>query len=523
MRLKLGLKSLSVVLLLSLAACAKYDFAPVEAEGSKLTEEPGTDDSVVVTPPELVQIQSAQMKLGSSQATFSQDRLDENRTVVTFQAVNQNGEYLNNLTSGNVTLQENGVAIPSFTMTSNPQSSRRTVDIAFLIDVTCSMNPTIASAKTRVIDFINASRAAGYHTRMCLSTFGDYTVRKCDRFYDNDPSKPETQAQVDELISEVNGLSAGCGAADPGGRDLDENPLQAVMDVENAPWAQGSQRFGILLTDAGFLYGPQNPGSLGSNAPVYTNVLASLARSQMNLFAATPSRAGYERNFGSNLGIIPASNGEHFPYLDLVNGTITLNTILNRIMLRVQTTYALEFVADQVPGLNPALPLNQRTFTVSLVNGTTETVRVTGATSNLPTGRAEYKKKWKLSDKDIDLSSLIVKINGNRVTSGFSIVNGEIVFNSAPVRGATIEVTYAYASLIDSLQTSPVVLPANEDLNKIAVFLNGKKVTGTYVRFEKNLEGEWMMLLNPAALTNSDPFGIRANGGVLEVKVFRVQ
>lgn len=521
MCLKLGVKGLSVVMFLGLAACAKYDFAPVEAEGQKLVDEPG--EPVVVNPPELVQIQSAQMKLGASAASFNQDSLDSNRTTVTFQAVNANGEYLNNLTSSQVTLRENGVNVPAFSMTSNPQSSRRTVDIAFLIDVTCSMNPTIASAKTRVINFINSSRAAGYHTRMCLSTFGDYTVRKCDRFYDNDPSKPDTQAQVDELISEVNGLSAGCGAADPGGRDLDENPMQAVMDVESAPWAQGSQRFGILLTDAGFLYGPQNPGALGSNAPVYTNVLASLARSQINLFAATPSRAGYERNFGTNQGIIPASNGEHFPYADLVNGTVNLNTILNRIMLRVQTTYALEYVSDDVAGLNPALPLNQRTFTVSLVGGTTETVRVTGSTSTLPTGRAEYKKKWKLSDKDIDMSSLIVSVNGSRVNSGFSIVNGEIVFAQAPARGAKIEVTFAYASLIDSLQTSPVVLNAKEDLNKIAVFLNGVKVNGTYVRFEKNLEGQWMMLLNASALTENDPFDIRKNGGVLEVKVFRVQ
>lgn len=521
MCLKLGVKGLSVIMFLGLAACAKYDFAPVEAEGQKLVDEPG--EPVIVNPPELVQIHSAQMKLGSSAASFNQDSMDSNRTTVTFQAVNSNGEYLNNLTSGEITLKENGVNVPAFNMTSNPQSSRRTVDIAFLIDVTCSMNPTIASAKTRVINFINSSRAAGYHTRMCLSTFGDYTVRKCDRFYDNDPSKPETQAQVDELISEVNGLSAGCGAADPGGRDLDENPMQAVIDVESAPWAQGSQRFGILLTDAGFLYGPQNPGALGANAPVYTNVLASLARSQVNLFAATPSRAGYERNFGANLGIIPASNGEHFPYTDLVNGTVTLNTILNRIMLRVQTTYALEYVSDDVAGLNPALPLNQRTFTVSLVNGTTETVRVTGSTSTLPNGRAEYKKKWKLSDKDIDLSSLVVKVNGSIVTSGFRIVNGEIVFTNAPARGAKIEVSFAYASLIDSLQTSPVVLSASEDLNKIAVFLNGNKVTGTYVRFEKNLEGQWLMLLNPAALSENDPFGIRANGGTLDIKIFRAQ
>lgn len=502
--------------MVTLSACAKYDFAPIEMEGAKLSDEPVRHEDQ-----ELVEINSTQMKLASSMANFEQNQLDSNKTVVSFQVINSQGEYLNDLTSTSVTLSENGQPVPNFVMKSNPQESRRTVDIAFLIDVTCSMNPTIASAKTRVIDFIRSSRDAGYHTRMCLSTFGDYTVRPCNRFYDNDPSKPETVAQVNELISEVNALQAGCGAADPGGRDLDENPLQAVLDAEHAPWAQGSQRFGILLTDAGFLYGPGNPGALGTSAPVYANVLSSLQRSQMNLFAAVPSRPGYERNFGSLPGIIPASNGEYFPYLDLVNGRTNLNTILNRILLRVQTTYALEYVADDVAGLNPTLPLNQRSIQVSLVRGS-ETVRMVATTSNLPNGRAEYKKSFKLSDKEILPSSLKVKVNGLNVTAGYRLNAGSLVFDTAPVRGAKIEVEYAYASLADSLQTQPVVLPATEDLNNIAVFLNDVKATGSQIRFQKDLEGRWLLLLNTDAVFNADPFKIRENGG-LTVKVYRLQ
>lgn len=521
MRLKVLLQSLCVISVVGLAGCAKYDFSPVDPIGSKLGEDPLVDEGpVVINNPTLVQIQSAQMKLGTSMASFDQDMLDSNRTVVTFQAVDSRGDFLNNLTSTSVTLKENGVNVPGFVMTSNPSAYRQTVDIAFLIDITCSMNPTIASAKTRVIDFIRTSRAAGYHTRMCLSTFGDYTVRRCDRFYDNDPSKPATLTQVEELISEVSRLSAGCGAADPGGRDLDENPMQAVIDAETAPWAAGSQRFGILLTDAGFLYGPGNPGALGASAPRYADVLNSLRRSQINLFAATPSRAGYERNFGTSAGIIPASNGEHFLYTDLVAGRVNMNTILNRILQRVQTTYALEYVSDTVAGLDPTLALNQRNFTVNLSSGS-GTVQIVAATSNLPTGRAEYKKKFKLSDKDIDLSSLVVKVNGVEVTSGISVVNGELVFTAAPARGAKIAVEYAYARLMDSLQTQTVVLNPGEDLNAIAVFLNDVKVTGVYVRFEKNLEGQWMLLLNPEALSEDDPFKIRENGG-LDVKVFRM-
>lgn len=523
MRLKMLVRSVGLILTMGLAACAKMEFTPVDLTETKLSDDSeDLNPPVVIMDPNMVQLQSVTMKLGVSQASFVQENLDSNRTVVNFQVVNQNGEFVNNLTQNSIALSENGIPVRGFTMTSNPQESRRTVDIAFLIDVTCSMNPTIASAKARVVNFIRSSREAGYHTRMCLSTFGDYTVRRCDRFFDNDPSKPETSAQVDELINEVNRLTAGCGINDPGGSDLAENPLQAILDVEQAPWAEGSQRFGILITDAGFLHNSGNPGALGANAPSYNNVISSLRRSQVNLFAATPSMPGYNLNFGRELGLIAASNGEHFPYANLVNGSTNLNTILNRILLRVQTTYALEYVADETPGLDAALPLNQRTFVVTLVDGTTETVRVVGSTSSLPAGRAEYKKKFKLSDKEIDQQSLVLKVDGQVVSSGYRISNGEVVFDQAPRRGTRIDVEYNYLSLSDSLQTVPLVLPENEDLNRIAVFFNNIKVTGVYVRFEKNLEERWMLLLNTAALSEKDPFNIRKNGQ-LEVKVYRAQ
>lgn len=539
MRLKLLVHSLGVISVLGLSACAKYDFSPADPVGTTLSENPGDNTPVIPMPtpapsptpnnppvvikdPTILLINSTQMKLGSSSASFDQDVLSENRTVVSFQVTSSSGGYVNDLTSSSLTLKENGITVPTFSMTSNPSEYRQTVDIAFLFDITCSMKPTIASAKTRVIDFINTSRAAGYHTRMCLSTFGDYTVRKCDRFYDNDPSNPSTVSEVNELISEVNKLAAGCGSADPGGADLDENPMRAIIDAEAAPWATGSQRFGILITDAGFLYSPGNSGAMGSVAPKYTDVLASLKRSQMNIFGAVPSLGGYNKNFGTSQGVIPASNGEYFPYSSLVSGAITLNTILNRIISRVQTTYALEYVADDVIGLNPTLPLTQRTLTVTLKDGSVGTVKIVGTTSNLPTGRADYKKVFKLSDKTVDPTSLSVHVNGVAVNSGFALSGGTLTFASAPAKGAKIEVDYAYAAIVDALQTSPVLLAGTEDTSALAVFLNGVKATSSQVTFEKNLEGHLLAVLNSAVFSEADPYQIRAHGG-LTVEVYRIE
>lgn len=467
------------------------------------------------------EIASSQMKFSSTGLNVAQDQWDDNRTSLSFQVLDSNNETINDLLGVDFIVNENGTDFSEFQLKSNSQQFVQTVDIVIALDVTGSMAPTIESAKSRVINFIRNSRASGYHTRMCLVTFGDYTVQKCDRFYDNDPAKPETLAQVDELISEVTKLRALVGAEDPGGRTFAENPLSAVIDSSIAPWAPNGQRFMILITDARFLYSPSNQGEIGAKAPFYADALNALAASQMNLFLVAPTAAGYNSTFLGAPSLVTASQGEYFAFDDLVNGRITLDTVLSRIIQRVRTTYNLNFVADLISGLNPGLPMAERNIKIRLKQNPTAQVRIINANSNLPDGRPNIKMKWKLSDKEIDLSSLVVKINGLTVTSGFKIVNGELVFQKAPAMGAKIEVSYQFAKIKDSLLFQPMVLGADTDLNGLMIKFNGVKATKKDVQIESTIEGHWTVRPADHVLSEEDPFEIRKNGG-LNIQIFRV-
>lgn len=502
---------------LAMAACNGTSFSPGGNPSSQFVDEP-----IYLPGFELTELSAKTLAFnGAPMTSYNQINNTRNQTIINFQAIDSNGNFINSLSPNEVILTENGVEIPNFQLSNNARQVKPTTDIVFLVDITCSMTPTINSAKSAVINFIRSSRANGYHTRMCLSTFGDYTVQKCTKFYDNDPSKASTMTQVNELISEVTRLSAGCGNQDPGGQDLPENPLRAIMDAESAPYAPGSQRFGILLTDADFLYAPGNPGSLGAAAPVYADTLASLARSQLNLFVAAPSNPGYDRMFGSLPGIVSASNGEFFPYQDLVSGRTTFAAILNRITLRIQTTYTIQYVVDEIPGLDATLPLSSRNIQIRYRQSNTgATIRMIGVESSMPNGQQALLKKFKISDRLIVPGSVVVSINGVRVMAGYTISGTDLDFNIAPASGAKIEISYSYQKLKDSVAVEPIIVDGREDINAITIFLNSIKATNADLRFERNLEGHWQVTLNDSVLSEDDRFQIRAKG-LLRVRVFR--
>lgn len=468
-------------------------------------------------------VSAYEFKLASSSTSMTQESLDQNVTSVSFQVMRGDGSYVQNLVASDLKIKENEKNLTTYELSSNSQQIVQTVDIVFAVDVTGSMSPTIESAKARLIDFVSRTRANGYHTRMCLVTFGDYTVKKCDRFYDNDPSDPATLSQVAELVSEITKLRALTGANDPGGYDYNENPMRALIDASKSPWASDSQRFVILITDDGFLYSPGNSGAVGALAPQYAEVLTAIQESQIRVFASTPSKAGYDKPFKGQPGIVEASQGEFFLFSNLISGKITFDTILNRIISYVKTTYVVQYVADQNPGLDASLPLAQRFVKigdVSLKDGGTGSVVNMSVQSNLPNGRAQYQRKWKLSSKKIYSGSLQVKVNDQVMTSGFSLTNdGELEFDAPPAAGSKIDVIYQLQGLEDALQMSPIQLDANEDLLTLEVHLNGLKATTEDLLLVKDLEGRWSLLPGRKVLDESDPFGIRQAGGLLiEVK-----
>lgn len=466
-------------------------------------------------------IATSDMRLGRSQATFKQSSYGTNDTSVSFRVVDSNGNSVNTLDSSSITVTENGVPVSGFTMTGRPQQTRQTVDIALLLDTTCTMRTSINSAKSKLIEFINNTRAAGYRTRMCLSTFGDRVVIRCNRFYDNNPADPSTMTQVNELIALISAQQAGCGAADPGGPTLDENPLGAIIAAETAPWAPGSQRFAVMMTDWSFVYSPGNDIGL-EPAPKYTDALASMARSQMNLFLAAPSYPGYNQNFQGSPSLVQASGGEFFLYSDIVAGRTTFGTILDRIIARVQTTYTIGYTSDNIPGLNPSLPMNQRTIVITPKNGAPVTITIDNATSTMPDGRAQYASSWTLSDKQIETGSTVVKINNVVQTTGYSIVNGQVVFATPPPKGADITVEYQLSLIKDALSIKTVTFSGAVPLNRVAVFLNGIKAKTVDVYFERNLQNNWIMYMNSTVLAESDNFKIRQNGG-LSVEVVEIE
>ena len=455
-------------------------------------------------------------KSAASEVQYVQPNAEENQTKLSFQVENGSG-LLQDLLTSDIRVTENGIPVTDFVLNKNSVTHVTTADIIFAVDVTGSMAPTIEAAKQKLIAFVNNTRAQGYHTRMCLSTFGDYTVKKCTRFYDNDPKVVATETEVTELISEITKLKALKGSADPGGKDLDENPMRAVIDAAAAPWGSDSQRFLILITDAGFLYSPGHAGAVGAVAPIYADVAKAINQSQMKIFAVTPSLAGYDINFGAAPGvpgIVDQSQGEWYKYADLVSGKITLNTVLNKILSSINTTFTVDYVLTSQSALDPAKPLSQRTIVLELINTALGSVKGLVITSSLPNGRVPDQKRFVIADKKVKANRLYVYVDGVLQTSGYSIIDGkQIEFAKAQKSNAKIKIVYQYDSVKDSISLTPIHLGVGADkINFLKFTINGIPVDDKYyetIAIDMNLSS---VVLTDDIFGAADPFKIAATG-----------
>lgn len=419
-----------------------------------------------------------QFKVASSEVQFVQPDLSENHTRISFQVQAGNGLLLQDLLKSQINITENGKSITNVTLQKTSKTYQNVVDIVFAVDVTGSMTKTIESAKQKLIDFIQTSRKQNYHTRMCLSTFGDYTVKKCLRFYNNDINDPSSSAEVNELISEISKLKALVGAEDPGGRDFDENPMRAVIDASLAPWGDQSQRFLILVTDAGFLYSPGNSGSVGPVAPQFSEVSTAIQNSKMKIFAVTPSLAGYNLNFNSSPSIVKQSSGEWFAYSDLVSGKISLNTVLDKILSQVDTTFFVDYKLNSQSELDPSLPLSQRNIQVSLINPLLGLIKGLVISSNLPQGRIPDPKDFVFTDKKVKDSTLQVFVDGVLQKNNYQVISGnKIQFTKAQPANSKIVVKFQFDQLKDAVQMKPIQFRLNSDyINKINLYINDHRV-----------------------------------------------
>lgn len=475
------------------------------------------------------EVYEKRFNLAPSEATFQQKRYDENEMSVFFRVL-KDGQTVNNLQGSDLQVQENGVNVSPFTVSHETKKSKEVADIVFLVDITGTMVELIETAKLRLAEFIKTSRAQGYHTRMCISTFGDYTVKKCSRFFDNNPDDKTTEAQVKELVSELAQLQAYRGnGKDPGWPDLDENPMGALVDAAKAPWGENSQRFVILVTDWGFLYSPTNQGTIGDKAPSMKQVTEAIKSSQMKVFAVTRTEHdhkgehlvwdGYNTPFQGEPSIVQSSGGEHFNFDKVLKGEIPLTSILQKILDRLNTTYKLTYVVDQVPGLNPSLTVDKRNVVVKLKDGSVGQVEPGSKLATMPKGRPEYQTVWKASDEKVDTNTMQVFVDGGELrSSDFSVENGTVKLKEVPKPGADIRMKFVYENFEKNLRLEPIAISSGYDPSKLTVYLNGIQAKEGDFVLQKDTENHLSVSVAEGALNTSDPYGVRKNLG-LHVKI----
>ncbi len=488
---------------------------------------PKSDDLVVY--PSKNNTFEKSFEFSPSEVTVQQQSYDENTVSVLFQVL-KDGKSVGSVSESDLRVEENGVPVTPFKLSAQTERINQVADIVFLVDITGTMVELIETAKKRLAEFIKSSRANGYHTRMCIATFGDYTVKKCSRFFDNNPKDKSTEAQVKELLSELAQLHAFRGnGKDPGWPDLDENPMGALVDVSKAPWGADSQRFVILVTDWGFLYSAGNQGTIGDKAPTMKQVTDAIAAAQMKVFAVTRTQHthkgqalvwdGYNTPFQGEPGIVQSSGGEHFDFDKVLKGEISLTSILQRILDRLNTNYKLTYVVDQVPGLNPSLNLDKRDVKVAVQNPALGEVTVGTTLSSIPNGRPEYKRNWKVSEEALQADSVQVFVGDTELSkSEYQAQNTDVTFNSVPKPGSKIRFSFYNENFRKHLRLEPMSFSGLIDLSNTKVYLNGIEARPGDVIFAKDLEGNTTLTLSEEVLKINDPYAIRANRG-LKMKV----
>ena len=469
-----------------------------------------TDSKLLVNQPRHELILEKSFSPLTPEISLQQENLERNITTIQFKVFDDQGKLVTDFEpKQDLEIREEDQLISAFEAKSESQVNQQIADIVFVVDVTGSMGPTIASAKRSLIHFIRDTRQKGYKTRMCTMTFGDYTVKYCQRFYLNDPSQPESAVDVELLIKEIEELKALKGIGiDPGGSDLNENPMRALIDASKAPWGHGHSRFVILVTDDGFLYTPGNQGAVGDLAPRMSEVHQAIEQSGIKVFAVTPDLPGYNRPFRVRENkrwvvydsIVAKSQGEFFLFSDWVNGKINLDTVLNRIMHNILTTYHVRYIVDDYEDLNPSLPLSKRQIQLkSRIRG--YNIRVDSIQSNLPLGRKEYQKEWILSDYEIDADKVEVWLNGQKVERGFRIQWNRLVWDRPPRPESKIRVRYQHKEIVRDIVLNKIELPLAVRPNELVLELNGQICEATCATLHTEAEGGLSLSLNPSVLT----------------------
>lgn len=454
--------------------------------------------------------------LETSEINFKQ--VDSFDNLVSLQmSLTQIGAEVSTLDRSMVELSHEGVNINNFSLTKTSSETDNIIDIAFVVDITGTMSVFIEDAKSRIINFIDSTTKNGIRTRMCLSTFGDYTVKKCDRFFDNNPRDPNTKAQTKELISEISALRAYSGQGkDPGWPDFDENPMGALVDVSLAPFRPEAQKFVILVTDAGFLYSPQNQGTIGKKAPTMAAVSKAIKDSQITVFGITPMMPGYTSALNGFPSVIEQSSGEHFLFRSVINGETNLNQILNRILDRVQSSYVLSYVLDEQPNLDPTKPVEFDEVKVKIKENPKLQTFIDDLkfSATFPNGRPDFVQQWVMSSDKVSPSSVDVWVNQKKLERKEFVINeGTLKLKQPPELASTIHVKYKYEDMAKNIRLQPLFLNRAVDENVLEIKLNGILARSEDVLFQRMASQDLSVMILPQAFKDNY-YMVKENSGV---------
>lgn len=530
--------------------------------GCQPSDPPLTTPPQSFTPKVGAKVYQGNFKFERGGGTDRQEKFDKNEVTATFTAKDSHGESVKNLLPTDLLVQENGIKVWPFSLEKSIDNRfYDTVEIALVLDVTGTMARFIHTMTSTLQNFIEKSRKAGYHTRICFSTFGDYTVKPCGKFYDNNPNDPSTKSQMHDLISQLNEVKAGVGPKDDKGwPDLAENSMRGLIDATQAKWTPGAQKFVILVTDWGFLYKANRPGDEDNsgntppggdasperfeknNVPKFSQVIGAIKSSGVKVFAVTRTEHvyspkdgaentwdlfhgqpikygqllkwdGYNTPFQGEPSIVEASGGAYFNFDEIIANPSKLDNVFNTVIEHLNITWKLTYVADQVPGLNPAISNDKRRLEITSTKAKIGDLKYS---SSIPKGHAEPRTVFKGADSAIQVGSEEVLVDGvKQSTSAYSVKGGDIVFRAPPAPGAKIDVSYYYEAAEKNFRTKPIVLAGSAKPENTTVKLNGVIARPEHISFGKDLSGFTTLSLSPSAYGPTDPYHIL--GGNLHV------
>jgi hypothetical protein len=442
---------------------------------------------------------------------FQQGMFDENNLTVVFRALDANGKTVKDLKTQDVEVKENGSGVSKFTLSSDSMNNGQKVDIVFALDITGSMDAEINSVKQNVSKFVRDLTAKNVKSSVCLLTFKDKIEKKCDKFVIDDPTTT-TNENLNGFLDELSRVKVS------GGGNRNENSMGAIVSAANdSAWNMDTQRMIIMITDAGFWILPKDNGESEARwAPEYPDVLDSITNSQAQVFVVGPDEKGYNKDYDSYPSVTKHGNGSWFDIEKLRKGRITMDDIFNYINDQVTTNYTLKYGSID-NGLDPRLPLGQRRLMIMAKGGLgVQKIDLRSATSNMPNGHPELKKNFVLNKtSSINEDTLSVYVNGNRINSGYSLVSGELVFDSAPDQGALVEAEYELGSLIDNVRQHPLILAGKGRLVSATVKLNGLNVGVHDYQITQSHDGTHHLQLRDSVFSDDDPYDIRAIGKLL--------